>query len=136
VTHASSFGSAMRVAARIAARRRSFISTTSFQDPGAARDWLKILNCFVKGAIFRRVPSFSLQHPLDTYVKKKNLKSEDTKMTRKTNVATVKVRRGRDLNTGKGWRLVAPGGRRAFKAALLKKLNVGHERLAIFRVLP
>ncbi len=46
------------------------------------------------------------------------------------------MRRGKQLSKGKGWRLVAPGGKRALKASLLKNLNVGDERLAIFRVLP
>jgi hypothetical protein len=49
-------------------------------------------------------------------------------------VGTVRVRRGKKMSTGKGWRLVAPGGKRGLKAALLKKLRVGGERIAIFRV--
>jgi hypothetical protein len=58
-------------------------------------------------------------------------------MARKTTrVAGVKLRRGKVLSRGKSWRLVAPGGKRAFKASLLKNLNVRGERLAIFRVLP
>jgi hypothetical protein len=55
-------------------------------------------------------------------------------MARKTKVAGVPIRRGRDLNTGKGWRLVTPGERRTLKASLLKTLSIGGERIAIFRV--
>jgi hypothetical protein len=62
-------------------------------------------------------------------------KEEEMEMTRKTKVAGVPIRRGRDLNTGKGWRLVTPGERRTFKASLLKTLSIGGERIAIFRVL-
>jgi hypothetical protein len=53
----------------------------------------------------------------------------------KTNVAGVKVKRGKNLDTGRGWRLVRPSGRRVLKASLLTTLRVGGERLAIFRVL-
>ena len=47
----------------------------------------------------------------------------------------VKILRGQEMETGKKWRLVTPG-KRGFKAALLKKLDIGGERVAIFRVLP
>jgi hypothetical protein len=43
------------------------------------------------------------------------------------------AKRGTKMPTGKGWRLVTPSKNRAFKASLLKRLNVGGERLAIFR---
>ncbi len=57
-------------------------------------------------------------------------------MARKTKVAGVRVRRGKNLDTGKGWRLVRPSGRLALNASLLTTLHVGGERLAVFRVLP
>ncbi len=56
-------------------------------------------------------------------------------MGRKTDVAGQRVKRGKNLSKGKGWRLVRPSGKRALKASLLKTLNVGGEILAIFRVL-
>ena len=57
-------------------------------------------------------------------------------MTRKkTTVAGVKVKRGERMKTGKGWKLVGLN-RRAFKASLLKRLDIGDEKIAIFRVLP
>jgi len=56
-------------------------------------------------------------------------------VAQKTRVAGVKVRRGKNLQTGKGWRLVRPSGKRALKASLLTTLQVGGERLAVFRVL-
>jgi hypothetical protein len=52
-----------------------------------------------------------------------------------THVAGHKVPRGEKMKRGKAWRLVTPGGK-AFKAALLKKVKVSGETLAIFRVLP
>jgi hypothetical protein len=57
-------------------------------------------------------------------------------MARKTSVAGVKVRRGKNLATGKGWRLVRPSGKRALKASLITTLHVGGGKLAVFRVLP
>jgi hypothetical protein len=42
--------------------------------------------------------------------------------------------RGEKMKTGKAWRLVSPG-RRAFKATLIKRLNIGSESVAIFRVI-
>ena len=44
------------------------------------------------------------------------------------------VKRGSQLPTGKGWRLVRPGGKRVLKAALLRTFNSAGERFAIFRV--
>jgi hypothetical protein len=45
------------------------------------------------------------------------------------------VKRGVRMTTGKGWRLVGPG-KQAFKASLLKRMVIGGESVAIFRVLP
>ncbi len=57
-------------------------------------------------------------------------------MAGKTTVAGARIPRGEKMRSGKGWRLIAPKpGQKAFKASLLKKLDVGGERLAIFRVL-
>lgn len=53
----------------------------------------------------------------------------------KTKVAGVAVKRGVRMSTGKGWRLVGPG-KQAFKASLLRRIVVGGESVAIFRVLP
>ena len=39
------------------------------------------------------------------------------------------------MTTGKGWRLVGPG-KQAFKASLLKRMDIGSKSIAIFRVLP
>jgi hypothetical protein len=46
------------------------------------------------------------------------------------------VPRGQKMKQGKGWRLASPGETRSFKATLLKRINVGGEIIAIFRVLP
>jgi hypothetical protein len=48
------------------------------------------------------------------------------KLTRADNIPT---------KPAKGWRLVTPN-KKAFKASLLKVINIRDERLAIFRVLP
>jgi len=53
----------------------------------------------------------------------------------KTRVAGHSVKRGHNLPAGKGWRLVTQGGR-AFKGTLLRKVSIGGETLALFRVLP
>jgi len=46
------------------------------------------------------------------------------------------LRRGEKLTPrGKGWRLVSPGRKRAFKATLIGNFSVGDERVALFRVL-
>jgi hypothetical protein len=55
--------------------------------------------------------------------------------SKKITVLGKKIPRGQEMATGKKWRLVTPG-KKGFKAALLKKLDVGGQRLAIFRVLP
>jgi hypothetical protein len=54
---------------------------------------------------------------------------------------TVKVKaftgdpypRGKKMKPGKAWRLTNPGGR-TFKATLVKRLDIGKESVAIFRV--
>ena len=51
-----------------------------------------------------------------------------------TTVLNVRVRRGENMTKGRGWNLVAPGKRRAFKGVLLETLYVGKTRVAIFRV--
>ena len=56
-------------------------------------------------------------------------------MVRKTTVAGVKVKRGERMKKGKGWRLEAPGGQ-GYKAVLIRRLEIGKESVAIFRVLP
>jgi hypothetical protein len=45
------------------------------------------------------------------------------------------TKRRRRMKTGKGWRLTNLKGGKPLKAALLRKLRVGKERLAIFRVI-
>ena len=42
--------------------------------------------------------------------------------------------RGEKMKPGKAWRLMSPGGR-GFKATLIKRLNIGSESVAIFRVI-
>ena len=54
---------------------------------------------------------------------------------RKTTVAGVSVKRGEKMLGGKGWRLTTPYGR-TLPATLIKRLNIGGESVAIFRVLP
>ncbi len=47
------------------------------------------------------------------------------------------ARRGTKMSSGKGWRLVTPNKKRAFKAALLTTLKTSgpnSQRLAIFRI--
>jgi hypothetical protein len=46
------------------------------------------------------------------------------------------VPRGLKMKSGRGWRLASPGETRGFKAALIKRIDVGGEIIAIFRVLP
>jgi len=53
----------------------------------------------------------------------------------KTRVAGHSVKRGHNLPTGKGWRLVTQSGR-AFKGTLLTKVSISGETVALFRVLP
>jgi hypothetical protein len=48
----------------------------------------------------------------------------------------LKVLRGQKMKTGKGWRLASPNATRGFKATLIKRIDVGGEIIAIFRVLP
>jgi hypothetical protein len=58
-----------------------------------------------------------------------------TKMATLTVLPGVHVKGGKQMQTGKGWRLVTPG-KKTLKAALLKKFNSGGQRFAIFRVVP
>ena len=44
------------------------------------------------------------------------------------------MKRGTQLPTGKGWRLVRPKKNAALKASLLKTFHSGGERFAIFRI--
>ena len=54
-------------------------------------------------------------------------------MAKKIDPNVVKAPRGQIMKTGKAWRLITPGGR-AFKATLVKRLKIGSESVAIFRV--
>jgi hypothetical protein len=42
--------------------------------------------------------------------------------------------RGEKMKPGKAWRLMSPGGR-GFKATLVRRLDIGRESVAIFRVI-
>jgi hypothetical protein len=55
-------------------------------------------------------------------------------MPKKIEPCEVKAPRGLKMKTGKAWRLITPGGR-AFKATLVRRLSIGDEIVAIFRVL-
>jgi len=55
-------------------------------------------------------------------------------MARKTDPNVVKAPRGQIMKPGKAWRLITPGGM-AFKATLVKRLKIGSESVAIFRVI-
>lgn len=56
-------------------------------------------------------------------------------MATKKGSQVAKVRRGRKMTKGSGWRLVATSGRkREFRGTLLKTINFGSKRLAIFSV--
>jgi hypothetical protein len=54
-------------------------------------------------------------------------------MAKKTDPNVVKAPRGQIMKAGRAWRLITPGGR-AFKATLVKRLNIGRESVAIFPV--
>jgi hypothetical protein len=54
-------------------------------------------------------------------------------MPKKADPRVVKAPPGQKMKTGKTWRLITPGGR-AFKATLAKRLNIGRESVAVFRV--
>jgi hypothetical protein len=56
-------------------------------------------------------------------------------VAKKTNVLGVRARRGEKMKQGRAWRLVSPG-ERVFKAILVKRLKIGAESVAIFKVLP
>jgi hypothetical protein len=51
----------------------------------------------------------------------------------KTNVQDVTAKRGEKMRTGRAWRLLSPTGH-AFKATLVKRVKIGKESVAIFRV--
>lgn len=45
-----------------------------------------------------------------------------------------KAPRGEKMKRGRAWRLMSPGGR-GFKATLIRRLDIGSESVAIFRVI-
>ncbi len=49
------------------------------------------------------------------------------------NTKEVTAKRGEKMRTGKAWRLLSPAGL-AFKASLVKRLKIGSESIAVFRV--
>jgi hypothetical protein len=51
----------------------------------------------------------------------------------RTKVLGVPAKRGTIMRTGKAWRLISPG-ERVFKATLVKKVKIGDEAVASFRV--
>lgn len=55
-------------------------------------------------------------------------------MAKTTKLLGIKTKRGEKMTRGKGWRLVR--GKLTFKATLVRRLNIGDESVAIFRVLP
>jgi hypothetical protein len=55
-------------------------------------------------------------------------------MPKQVRVAGVKTDRGERMKKGKGWRLVGPGAK-AFKATLVRRMDIGDESVAVFRVL-
>jgi hypothetical protein len=55
-------------------------------------------------------------------------------MPKKLDPREVRAPRGQKMKTGKAWRLITPGGR-AFKATLVKRLKIGKESVAVFRVI-
>ena len=56
-------------------------------------------------------------------------------MAKKTKVLGVTTTRGKQMKTGKGWKLLTPTGK-TFKAVLVRRLKIGDENVAVFRVLP
>jgi len=54
-------------------------------------------------------------------------------MPKKPTSSEIKAPRGKIMLPGKAWRLISPGGR-GFKATLVKRLKIGTESVAIFRV--
>jgi hypothetical protein len=56
-------------------------------------------------------------------------------MPRKTNLLGVRAKRGERMTPGRGWRLVGPG-KQVFKATLIRRLSIGQESVAVFRVVP
>jgi hypothetical protein len=55
-------------------------------------------------------------------------------MRSKTKTQDVTAKRGEKMRTGKAWRLLSPTGY-AFKATLVKRLKIGKEDVAVFRVI-
>jgi hypothetical protein len=51
-----------------------------------------------------------------------------------TKTQDVTAKRGEKMRTGKAWRLLSPTGH-AFKATLVKRLKIGKESVAVFRVI-
>jgi hypothetical protein len=58
----------------------------------------------------------------------------ENQMSSKTKTQDVTAKRGEKMRTGKAWRLLSPTGY-AFKATLVKRLNIGKESVAVFRVI-
>jgi hypothetical protein len=57
------------------------------------------------------------------------------KKKKKTNtVAGNKVPEGERMKTGKGWRVVGPNNL-SFKATLIRRMKIGKEDVAVFRLL-
>ena len=54
-------------------------------------------------------------------------------MPKKSASGEIKAPRGKIMLPGKAWRLISPGGR-AFKATLVKRMKIGAESVAVFRV--
>jgi hypothetical protein len=52
----------------------------------------------------------------------------------KASVQDVTAKRGEKMRTGKAWRLLSPTGH-AFKATLVRRLKIGKESVAVFRVI-
>jgi hypothetical protein len=54
-------------------------------------------------------------------------------MPKGTKALDAEFERGVNMKPGKGWRLVSPTGR-SFKASLAKRIKIGEENVALFRV--
>ena len=55
-------------------------------------------------------------------------------MSSKTKTQEVSAKRGEKMRTGKAWRLLSPTGY-GFKATLVRRLKIGKETVAVFRVI-
>jgi hypothetical protein len=53
---------------------------------------------------------------------------------RATKALDLKAPRGEKMKRGRAWRLMSPGGR-GFKATLVRRMSIGAESVAIFRVI-